>query len=191
MLDNRTKIYDQLIQSGKFTEKNIGTKDAFVENISNLDRASKFYDKIKSHYDIGDKDTFLSSIESDLAPREQQQDALVREDSPAPAKAPLTTFGTLAPEKAAKQITQPTNIIGTMAKDLQKTVPQARGQEVFDTLPEEEVPMPAQTKEEVNKQLDDFYAQNRGMIEKYKQIKTPALKEIGSLFSCHNGNKSC
>ena len=69
MDQNRDKLYNNLIGSGKFTEQQIGSKDEFIGALSNPESVSAFYDRISGMLPesaIGTKEQFTSLIGADF-----------------------------------------------------------------------------------------------------------------------------
>jgi len=72
MQDNRDKLYDNLVKSGKVSESEIGTRDQFKSAIKDEASAAKFHDNLLkagfNNEEIGDSKSFYSSIASDFKP---------------------------------------------------------------------------------------------------------------------------
>ena len=70
MQDNRDKLYDNLVKSGKVSESEIGTRDQFKSAIKDEASAAKFHDNLLkagfNNEEIGDSKSFYSSIASDF-----------------------------------------------------------------------------------------------------------------------------
>ena len=112
MDDKRDILYNNLINSGKVTEKNIGTIDKFKESIKDEESARKFYRNLAksgkfSTNEIGDEDKFYNSIKSDftevqqLAEVQQPQQPSKPTQTQQPAK--TATINTEATQQSALQ----------------------------------------------------------------------------------------
>jgi len=70
MQDNRDKLYDNLVKSGKVSESEIGNRDQFKSAIKDEASAAKFHDNLLkagfSKEEIGDSKSFYNSIASDF-----------------------------------------------------------------------------------------------------------------------------
>ena len=111
MNDKRDQLYDNLINSGKVSEAEIGNRDEFKAAISDEAKTRQFYQniigsKLLTEDEIGSEDDFFGSISSDFAPspgsgstKQPMLDAMKERKpsaQPQPAAAP-------SPSKGGKQ----------------------------------------------------------------------------------------
>ena len=111
MNDKRDQLYDNLINSGKVSEAEIGNREEFKSAISDEAKTRQFYQniigsKLLTEDEIGSEDDFFDSISSDFtqptpgpgSTKQPMMDAQMRQaaETPSPATAP-------APLKESKQ----------------------------------------------------------------------------------------
>lgn len=112
----RERLYNNLIGTGKVTEQEIGTKDDFVNSITDNESAKYLYNNLKSKFDeeeIGDESKFLGYVSSDFSgPLPAGQGALPLPTNPAEFKGfenPLIPKD-IAPGTAPLKTTAPLSI---------------------------------------------------------------------------------
>ena len=71
----RSKLYDNLVSSGKVSANEIGNKEEFIVSLNSRERAAKLYgniSKVLSKEDIGDENQFISVVESEFGQENAQ-----------------------------------------------------------------------------------------------------------------------
>jgi hypothetical protein len=67
-ISNREKLYNNLIETGRVSEREIGKKEDFINALGNPSGAKYVYDNLRSKFDpeeIGDETKFLGFVTAD------------------------------------------------------------------------------------------------------------------------------
>jgi len=191
-ISNREKLYNNLIGTGKVSEAEIGTKDDFVNSVTDVAGAKHLYQNLKSRFDeeeIGDEGKFLTFITPDFSgPLPAGQGNIPLPSNP--AQAPVFTNPLVVEDKAPAPLKSKASGPDTM----QDTSPADEQQLSIDALPlpdrKKELDAQAQKILEENEWLTRF-EQIEGRIKGVEQAKPTAKGELSptSLFYLMNKAK--
>lgn len=166
----RAKLYDNLISTGKVSENEIGTKDDFVNSVSDKDGALYLYKNLRTKFDqdeIGDADKFWNYLSVDFVPSKsgplpagQGNIPLPTDAGTNPLKNPFAQDNNIPSPLVAKsgQSPMPSNVVQPIEKE-------ADPESVYNDFVKQNQPFLAKY-EDVKRKLGEAEKQNYGMTGK-------------------------
>ena len=173
MTDNiskREKLYNNLISTGKVTEQELGTKDDFMQSITDKESASYLYNNLKTKFDeeeIQTPDKFWEYLSADFGEQPQGQvNAFSQQQPQESGLAPVSLNSSIMSEQEKPALESPFQQQKPLAP--MSFANQAQQGTVQQTEPAE------YTLEDIDKQLKNLKTADGGALDFYRGFKKKA-----------------